>query len=1747
MPLTAAQEAELEEVRRKYGAEAAVTMRKWWEGAPLAAPVEAEQPFPGLAAPLVDPGAPKPKERPTRAEMNRLIGGYMGRQIARYEKEGVDPAAAQLLAAKDLARITTPREVSFRSRKALVPTAPTPRPSGEPGAKKPWEYEGPRAVFEAFKQQRFETEEQAAERKQAEVQGRHLRDRLLVLARAYKDETGQPAEEYLERWEQGVMQSFMARAESPEEGRQAFLAYLRHVFPERLPGKERAMVRFGEAITRKEGLPPLPGLEGAVQRPTQLSHRDMLALLVDPFEGPLAETKLSTVLRDMTGLWRFALTPLQEALTWDEDEDGEPVDPTDIAYRIDSAAKKAWQAKYPGTELPPAVTIKGLPPIVPRPFQARRHDPERARLDYWQSVAKDIAQFRFLGDDFSDLPEYSRLWESMGYPGAPWWIGMGAEILLPIVPPVHKPVGAAARGVAGAAKARGMARTALVAGTIGDPAGRAQAASTRRLAQATMAGVEGAPKLPTGIDAHTVRAVTARHVAREFTAAEALLQAVKAGDDPAAKALELGLEDAHVARKVATMVGPGEAEAYLARYTEAMAKSENPVTRKAYGFAQQAMRTVEALPEEQAVLARAGIEAALATGDPQRLAAVQRILASTKLTDEAQTEALRRIASTATPTPAARVAAAVDDFERKLAQELLDQVPENMVFVTPTVVVTRKAWQQLGDQVGEATEKLLVGEVAKDGWKVNTIHQGRRLANEVVRALGADVVAKGDYWLPLVQRLRAGRPISQQGYKAVADLVIGNLWERGVKGSERLRYFDRQAKEAMVPTERRIRAVGGVGGNIRAIARGIADATAKMEAKPGAVGAHVPDLVLTGQTPIEVANWLRAVREAEAGLTDTLKADFGTAYKQTKHLPRKRRAPVAFQSIVDDTQAVATAGLEKAALEKRMREQWEQLAQVFFGAVKKEVDLSTGAVHFTPASRDTVKAFANNWERVAAEVNPLDDITPANLAAFLERVRDKVPDLRGKGLASRVGLPGFIKEVSTVEKVSKWEDALLETLGTWVLLQRKNNLVRESAARLVAEVPELEIPGRFIADETRAALWLDDFRILSAFPDAAEQAAVNSGIKRAFAQLRTRPGEVNQQLFTSLVRQSWEGGPATFDDVIARVKTPLDDVVIEGLAEGGYHERLLESFLLDVKRDLLRPVYDFHVTMLENWGVLRGAGKTEPIAYIPRLFKQVGQAEGMGAIIGEKASKLSQELTDITRTDLLDMLQPYRLRDKVPRFVRGEETTIQAWRFAWASAGYAWNLARRVTITGLLGGMTPFTPITRFHAINAFTAPLIMAATVGHRLSAKSVAGVLEEIADGTLGRLVYDVGRFGPDHVAFVDRQGRSWTNRMLEEAIERNNIRFSQTSFEFGDVILKEIKRVAKTDSRVQASFHPLGPRQVMRWIDPRHKNMWSSLAEINDNAFRRNVFKAALKEGKIEAVASNLARNALLDYGAIGRAEREILARRMMFWAFRRQMAVNTVQMLIRNPSDFRRVAQFSIQQMRSASAWALSPEDYQVRLFARFSEEVWDDYAYTGHYGMGVPFLETFQDLLAAMSWLVYEQNLETAKLGGEGFFFTPEMELYRKIRTWRNREQRVGWVDPRHVAFLMKTRTWPAFYRYFKIEEVPYEQRRPGEPTFHDQQFKFGNSDKYEEYLWWQYVMLKGGLDRTFRDYMTMSWQAGLMIPEGAELKRYSDEQGWDDAITYALSMDTPIKVPTKLQREADALRAIKRDLEGTKR
>jgi hypothetical protein len=360
--------------------------------------------------------------------------------------------------------------------------------------------------------------------------------------------------------------------------------------------------------------------------------------------------------------------------------------------------------------------------------------------------------------------------------------------------------------------------------------------------------------------------------------------------------------------------------------------------------------------------------------------------------------------------------------------------------------------------------------------------------------------------------------------------------------------------------------------------------------------------------------------------------------------------------------------------------------------------------------------------------------------------------------------------------------------------------------------------------------------------------------------------------------------------------------------------------------------------------------------------------------------------------------------------------------------------------------------------------------------------------------------------------------------------------------------VLRIARTDSRVQRSFAPLGPRQVWRWLDPRHKNLWSRFAEISDNAFRSNSFKAALKEGRTEAEAAQLARNALLDYGAIPKVERETIARVMLFYAFRRQMLVNAVQMLARNPRVFRQMVALAPQQMREAGVWALSPDNYQVRMWGYFSDKMLDnDSTFTAHYGMGNPVFESYQDLVAFFAWMANGFDLAEMKFGAESFLFSPEMNLLKQIRERGTDEESQAWVDERWVAAAMQAGVWPQFMEAFDVEAVEPDKRQQGRPTFQGQQFRFGNRRAYDEWLVWQYLSLKGGLDRTFRDYMVTAWAMGLMTPEGADLKRYTDEQGWEDALQYALDLDTPIKVPREMVQRQEALRAIQRELESSGR
>jgi len=1675
MPLTEEQRLRVEEVRKTQGDAYADVLLEAYETQRRPA-IETEGPslpddpkhdpklIPGQAPFAADPGPPwgkttTPRLLESRAQLVRM-------EKKRLQEGGLSEEEADAKAREKMRRLFKPREPGYHAR-----------PSIAPAKRKPWELEGLSALGEAFKQQRLETPEEQFERKESQRQGRETRRRLMEDFDRESKRLGVPvgdlitahlarqqaqfhhvAPEYYERATNKSMETA-----TPEDinamGRQLYHDYVQQVFPERMTEEQRSLKK----------------------KAVSMASDVLQSALVKEEEGFLTETLLGTVMRDVAGIWRTALTPLQEVLTYDVDEEGKPVDPEDIAYKIGK-----WLDEKGA---PPVLTAKGLPLVAPRPFQARKLDPERQGLDYFQSVAKDIAQMRFLGDDFTDLPSYQEWWEAAGNPKAPWVVGLGAELVLPIVPPVVRWAQMLMKGGASVARAGRLAKVADIIDKGAHPVLGMRADKAKRLVMSATAGT-GEVKLPTGIDAHSVRAAGAEHLGREAAAAH-ILNATK---NPERYVGRLGLAETEVGARV-VREGPD----FLEGFVKALDDSDNPLTRRASGWARQALRSVR---EGDIEGSRAAITAARATESQKALRQAERILARTDLRDVERARALEELAKAQPRTPTALGQAVQDITTSKVYLELLDQVPGDMVFATPTTVVSRKAWGQVKGHVEQGARRLLKGTWDDAGeWRAAT----PQAAKELTRIMGPQAILRSEeFWLPTWQSLRAGTPISQRAYQAVSDAIVGDLVLRAVDDSATLQWHGKAAARAAKPAERRLpgREWGDIG-------RGIREAFRKApDLQPGKVGLPA-ELTVKGRTPIAIANWINRSKERIANLVEELSRDFAAT----------QRGPAGFQQVLDKSvdhllapikkqidqvlDAMEQPGLSnkakdrlQAQLEKleearrlELDEIWGDMAKIFFGPEAWPVEGSP---------------------RIIRQLSGSAEINARNLQAYIKNARAYFhKDLPKKGLAP--------------SHIGKRQDALFETLTSWLVQIRRNQMLKQLGHEVVQETPELAFPGRLIGTPS-----LVQDALVAAPPNL--QVEARNIMNAALREVSEQRAPLNEAI---LFGSDGNGGligrqllrnrrPATLLDV-------MDDVEFKALdgVKGP-----LKDWAYDLKQSLLRPAYEFQLKTMTEHGVLRAGRLGEPVAFEPtHLFRIDGQA--VGALLGEQAAKLVEDLEEVLKSGAVGkQLEPLR------RIEKGAVHSRLSATYGWAAFVDTWNTLRRATVGGLLGGFV--LPITRFHAINFMTAPVIMATTLGPKMAAKASVSAVADLGSMLAARALPGAA----DEVLFVaEGTGREWTRGALEAAILRNNIRFSQVSFEFGDVMLFEMRRLLRTDSRILKSFKPYGPRQVLRWLDPTNKNLWSTLAEANDNLFRKNVFTTALKEGRTEAEAAHLARNALLDYGAMGQKEKEIIARIMLFYAFRRQMALETARAALNKPGTLRAMMQAQQQQQKDAGVWALAPEDYQVRMWGYLSDKMQDDQAFTAHFGPGNPTMESFQDMLAVFAFIASTpKDWGTLRRGTEEFLFSPELELWKEIRQWGAKERHGGFVAPRYVSTMMEADLWPWFYDAFDIEAVKGEQRRGGEPTFHQAQFRFGSAEGEHAYLGFKYAAQKLALERGFKDWATAAMIAGELGPEGSDLKRYADEKGWGQALQYALTLDTPIKIPDEFGRRAEVIRKIEREL-----
>ena len=250
---------------------------------------------------------------------------------------------------------------------------------------------------------------------------------------------------------------------------------------------------------------------------------------------------------------------------------------------------------------------------------------------------------------------------------------------------------------------------------------------------------------------------------------------------------------------------------------------------------------------------------------------------------------------------------------------------------------------------------------------------------------------------------------------------------------------------------------------------------------------------------------------------------------------------------------------------------------------------------------------------------------------------------------------------------------------------------------------------------------------------------------------------------------------------------------------------------------------------------------------------------------------LEELIKSSAKGDLERNLQNLRARDET------------VYNYYINNLGHFYNWSKRATIGGLLGGFGPFAAL-RFHGVNVFTAPLIISITMPQMAlkSLRSAPGaalsftkpVAEAITPsltkaqkfardnipGASNSFNWLSNKFShdPNKILFTDKWGSPWTRARYQESVRRNNIRFSQVTYEFRDSVINEVRRAAATlPNLTQAS---LGT-QILRWFNPANKSLWTRWAEEADMAYREGVYAAALKEGAPEKVAANLARNALL----------------------------------------------------------------------------------------------------------------------------------------------------------------------------------------------------------------------------------------------------------------------------------------------
>lgn len=510
---------------------------------------------------------------------------------------------------------------------------------------------------------------------------------------------------------------------------------------------------------------------------------------------------------------------------------------------------------------------------------------------------------------------------------------------------------------------------------------------------------------------------------------------------------------------------------------------------------------------------------------------------------------------------------------------------------------------------------------------------------------------------------------------------------------------------------------------------------------------------------------------------------------------------------------------------------------------------------------------------------------------------------------------------------------------------------------------------------------------------------------------------------------------------------------------------------------------------------------------------------------------------------------------------------------------------------GVLGGN--LLPNFRYLMTNFLTAPAIIYGSIGDlnlNVFNKSVMSSMKALAGGGIGALAdireLDVvglpsftktGAFTKPpkvEVAVTSPSGKVYTNYDIARIVGSNSIARSQASAELTKQVVEDVVsfsrieqgKVISTDvPKGLASMEAGAVRKLLTdalGVGGRSMNVYQEIGGMTDTMFRTNVLIKALKEGRSEADAIKLAREALFDYGNLTSFEKNYINKLFWFWTFRRNSYRQVMKSLLTNPARIKNAYIANGYFPEIDREYNIATKDYAAtRPFIYLVSDKANKQRY-GLYGPSIPQLDATSQLIDYLSLGVPLLNTSSSVIEkltaissgvaaktGEMASPVPQtlIGLFLGVDIRREGQQLGYGIDPRLMAYITSNdEMWATFSSLVNVEVVPPEEEIPGKGTYKGRQWRIKKGDTASVRNWFfiQQAMLGIGIQRNLRDYAaygapiagaitTAPIQTGEPAPERAQLPDVTPIQmgGMTELSSlqnflYTMGVITPIDQPS---------------------